>query len=228
MYVKRNPPAPFITSTLQQEAARRLRMSTKRTMILAQKLYEGVNIGDEGPTGLITYMRTDSTRLSEEAVAQVREYIYNNYGKEYVPKESRLFKKGKSSQDAHEAIRPTSIKYAPKTIKKYLDKDMYALYELIWNRFVACQMNPAEFEQISIDVEGGDYLFRATDQKAKFRGFLQVYDDIAKRIPLKMRMVIRLQNFPNIWFTDKELQSAMCCPANILPNRRHAIRKQAS
>jgi DNA topoisomerase-1 len=178
--VKRNAPAPFITSTLQQEAARRLRMSTKRAMILAQKLYEGVNIGDEGPTGLITYMRTDSTRLSSEAVAQVREYIYNNYGKEYLPKEPRLFKKGKSSQDAHEAIRPTSIKYAPKTIKKYLDKDMYALYELIWNRFVACQMNPAEFEQISIDVEGGDYLFRATDQKAKFRGFLQVFDDIAE------------------------------------------------
>jgi DNA topoisomerase-1 len=178
--VKRNPPAPFITSTLQQEAARRLRMSTKRTMMLAQKLYEGVNIGDEGPTGLITYMRTDSTRLSEEAVAQAREYIYNNYGKEYVPKEQRHFKKGKSSQDAHEAIRPTSMKHVPKAVKKYLDKDMYALYELIWNRFLACQMTPAEFEQISVDVEGGEYMFRATDQKAKFRGFLQVFDDVSE------------------------------------------------
>ena len=146
--VKRNPPAPFITSTLQQEAAKRLRMSAKRTMMLAQKLYEGQEIGEEGLTGLITYMRTDSTRLSEEAVTHVREYIYNNYGKEYLPKEPRLFKKGKASQDAHEAIRPTSMKLTPKIVKKYLDKDMFALYELIWNRFIACQMAAAEFEQI--------------------------------------------------------------------------------
>jgi DNA topoisomerase-1 len=178
--VKRNPPAPFITSTLQQEAARRLRMSTKRTMMLAQKLYEGLEIGEEGLVGLITYMRTDSTRLSEEAVAHVREYILNNYGTEYVPKEPRLFKKGKSAQDAHEAIRPTSIKHTPKAVKKYLDKDMFALYELIWNRFIACQMMPAEFEQVTVDVEGGDYLFRATDQLPKFRGFLQVFDDVAE------------------------------------------------
>ncbi len=175
--VKRNPLPPFITSTLQQEAARRLRFSAKRTMMLAQKLYEGVEIGEEGPTGLITYMRTDSTRLSEEAVTHVREYIYNNYGKEYVPKEARLFKKGKSSQDAHEAIRPTSVKLPPKAVKKYLEKDMFALYELIWNRFVACQMVPAVFEQISVEVTGGEYLFRASDQIPTFRGFLQVYDD---------------------------------------------------
>jgi DNA topoisomerase-1 len=129
--VKRNAPAPFITSTLQQEAARRLRFSAKRTMMLAQKLYEGVVVGEEGPTGLITYMRTDSTRLSGEAVAQVREYIFDNYGKEYLPKEPRLFKKGKASQDAHEAIRPTSVKFTPKEAKKHLDKDLYLLYELI-------------------------------------------------------------------------------------------------
>jgi len=176
--VKRNAPAPFITSTLQQEAAKRLRMSSKRTMMLAQKLYEGQEIGEEGLTGLITYMRTDSTRLSEEAVAQIREYIYNNYGKEYLPKEPRLFKKGKASQDAHEAIRPTSVKLTPKIVKKYLDKDMFALYELIWNRFIACQMSPAEFEQLTVEVTGGDYLFRASDQLPTFRGFLQVYDDI--------------------------------------------------
>ncbi len=176
--VKRNAPAPFITSTLQQEAARRLRFSAKRTMMLAQKLYEGVEVGDEGPTGLITYMRTDSTRLSAEAVAQVREYIYDNYGKEYVPKEPRLFKKGKASQDAHEAIRPTSLKLTPKAVKKHLEKDLYLLYELIWNRFIACQMAPAEFEQMSVDVTGGEYLFRATDQRPLFRGFLQVYDDM--------------------------------------------------
>ncbi|MGB2869368.1 MAG: type I DNA topoisomerase [Bacteroidota bacterium] len=180
--VKRNAPAPFITSTLQQEAARRLRFSAKRTMMLAQKLYEGVDVGEEGMTGLITYMRTDSTRLSEEAVLHVREYIFNNYGKEYVPKEARLFKKGKSSQDAHEAIRPTSIKLSPKAVRKYLEKDMFALYELIWNRFVACQMSPAQFEQISVDVEGGEYLFRATDQRPTFRGFLQVYDDMVEEI----------------------------------------------
>ncbi len=176
--VKRNPPAPFITSTLQQEAAKRLRMSSKRTMMLAQKLYEGQDIGEEGLTGLITYMRTDSTRLSEEAVLHVREYIYNNYGKEYLPKEPRLFKKGKASQDAHEAIRPTSLKLTPKIVKKYLDKEMFALYELIWNRFIACQMAQAEFEQITVEVTGGEYLFRASDQVSTFRGFLQVYDDI--------------------------------------------------
>jgi DNA topoisomerase-1 len=177
--VKRNPPAPFITSTLQQEAARRLRFSAKRTMMLAQKLYEGVDVGEEGPTGLITYMRTDSTRLSGDAVAQVREYIYDNYGKEYVPKEPRLFKKGKASQDAHEAIRPASVKLTPKAVKKHLDKDLFLLYELIWNRFIACQMSPAEFEQMSVDVVGGEYVFRATDQRPLFRGFLQVYDDVA-------------------------------------------------
>lgn len=176
--VKRNAPAPFITSTLQQEAARRLRFSAKRTMMLAQRLYEGVEVGDEGPTGLITYMRTDSTRLSAEAVAQVREYIYENYGKEYVPKEARLFKKGKASQDAHEAIRPTSLKLTPKAVRKHLEKDLYLLYELIWNRFVACQMAPAQFEQTSVDVAGGVYIFRATDQRPLFRGFLQVYDDM--------------------------------------------------
>ncbi len=178
--VKRNPPAPFITSTLQQEAARRLRFSARRTMSLAQKLYEGVEVGDEGMTGLITYMRTDSTRLNAEAVSHAREYIFENYGKEYVPKEPRLFKKGKSSQDAHEAIRPTSIKYSPKFLRKYLDKDLYLLYELIWNRFMACQMSPALFEQLSVDVVGGDYLFRATDQQSLFRGFLQVYDDVVE------------------------------------------------
>ncbi|MEX2116375.1 MAG: type I DNA topoisomerase [Bacteroidota bacterium] len=178
--VKRNPLPPFITSTLQQEAARRLRISAKRTMMLAQRLYEGVELGEEGLTGLITYMRTDSTRLSSEATAHVREYIYENYGKEYVPKEPKQYKKVKASQDAHEAIRPTSIKFTPKFVKKHLDKDLYALYELIWNRFVASQMSPAQFEQISVDVVGGDYLFRATDQLPVFRGFLQVYDDVAE------------------------------------------------
>ena len=177
--VRRNPPPPFITSTLQQESARRLRLHAKRTMMLAQKLYEGVELGEEGRVGLITYMRTDSTRLSDDAVRSVREFIYENYGKEYLPHEPRLFKKGKSSQDAHEAIRPTSIKHTPKAVRKFLDDEMFALYELIWNRFVACQMSAAVFEQLTVDVAGGEFLFRATDTLPQFRGFLQVYDDLA-------------------------------------------------
>jgi DNA topoisomerase-1 len=176
--VKRTPPPPFITSTLQSEAANRLRFSTKRTMTLAQKLYEGIEIGTEGRVGLITYMRTDSTRLSNEAVLAVREYIYSNYGAEYLPKEPRLYRKGKSSQDAHEAIRPTMMQHTPKAVKKYLDKELFLLYELIWNRFIACQMSPAEFEQITVDIKGGEYLFRATGSNPQFRGFLQVYDDM--------------------------------------------------
>lgn len=177
--VKRNPPAPFITSTLQQEAANRLGFSAKKTMQLAQELYEGVEIGEDGMVGLITYMRTDSTRLSADAVEAVREYIFNNYGKEYLPKEPREYKKGKASQDAHEAIRPTTIKYEPKYIKKFLhSKDLFRLYELIWNRFVACQMTSAEFDQLTVEIIGGDYLFRATGTTPKFRGFLQIYDDI--------------------------------------------------
>jgi len=176
--VKRNPPPAFITSTLQQEAARRLRLHAKRTMMLAQKLYEGVELGDEGRIGLITYMRTDSTRLSADAVKEAREFIYENYGKEYVPQEPRQYKKGKGSQDAHEAIRPTSMKYSPKLVRKYLDEDMFELYELIWNRFLACQMSSAVFDQTTVDIQGGDYLFRATDTVPKFRGFLQVYEEV--------------------------------------------------
>lgn len=176
--VKRNPLAPFVTSTLQQEAANRLGFTAKRTMILAQKLYEGIELGEQGSVGLITYMRTDSTRLSGEAVTSARKYIYENYGPEYVPKEPRQYKKGKVSQDAHEAIRPTAIANVPKSIKKYLDKDLYALYELIWNRFIASQMSPAQFEQVTVDVKGGPFVFRATGSIPKFRGFLQVFDDL--------------------------------------------------
>ncbi len=176
---KRNPLPPFITSTLQQEASRKLYLTATRTMKLAQKLYEGVEIGDEGSVGLITYMRTDSTRLSDDAVASVREYIINNYGKEYLPKHPNVYKKKKTSQDAHEAIRPTSVKYAPQEIKKYLDKDLFRLYELIWNRFVACQMEAAIMETTTVIVGGGRFQFKATSSRYTFRGFLQVYDDAA-------------------------------------------------
>ncbi len=177
--VKRNPSPPFITSTLQQEAASRLRFSTKRTMILAQRLYEGIELGEEGSVGLITYMRTDSVRLSHEATTAAREFIYNQYGKEYLPKHAREYKKVKASQDAHEAIRPTALKYSPKSIKKYLEKDIYALYELIWNRFIASQMEAAVYEQVTVDLTGGRYTFRATGSSIVFRGFLQVYDDLS-------------------------------------------------
>jgi len=174
---KRNPPPPFITSSLQQEASRRLRFSAKKTMMVAQQLYEGVELGAEGPVGLITYMRTDSTRLSNEAIEKVRSHILSNYGPEYLPPAPRIFKKSKSAQDAHEAIRPTSIDYSPESIKKLLSHDQFALYELIWNRFVACQMTPAILDQTSILIEGGIFLFKATGSIYKFRGFLQVFDD---------------------------------------------------
>ncbi len=177
--VKRNPPPPFITSTLQQEAASRLGFTAKKTMTLAQKLYEGIEIGDDGLVGLITYMRTDSTRLSKESLEAVRSYIINNYGKDYISKEIREYKKGKASQDAHEAIRPTTIKYTPKSINKYFEnKDLLKLYELIWNRFISCQMASALSDQVTVEISGGIYLFRSTGTTPKFRGFLQVYDDI--------------------------------------------------
>jgi DNA topoisomerase-1 len=175
---KRNPSPPFITSSLQQEASRRLRFSAKKTMLIAQQLYEGIELGEEGPVGLITYMRTDSTRLSNDSIERVREYIYKNFGKEYLPDSPRIFKKSKSAQDAHEAIRPTYMENTPEKVKKYLSKEQYALYELIWNRFVACQMAPAVLDQTTILIEGGKFLFKATGSIYKFRGFLQVYDDI--------------------------------------------------
>lgn len=174
---RRNPLPPFITSTLQQEASRKLRLSASRAMKLAQKLYEGIELGPEGSVGLITYMRTDSTRLSDDAVGEAREYIFNNYGKEYLPKHPHVYRKKKTSQDAHEAIRPTSMKYSPKAVKKYLDKELFNLYELIWNRFVACQMEAAIMETTTVMVEGGPYVFKATASVYTFRGFLQVYED---------------------------------------------------
>ena len=178
--VSRNPSAPFITSTMQQEAANRLRFGTKRTMAIAQQLYEGVELGDEGAVGLITYMRTDSTRLSEEAVKNLRGYIDEAYGKEFLPDKVRTFKSKSGAQDAHEAIRPTSLEHSPDKVKKYLSREQYALYELIWKRFVACQMAAAKLDQTSVFVEGGEFMFKGVGSVYKFRGFLQVYDDYAE------------------------------------------------
>jgi DNA topoisomerase-1 len=173
--VKRSPTPPFITSRLQQEAARKLYFSPSRTMKIAQRLYEGVELGDAGATGLITYMRTDSPRVSPQALDMVRGYIANRYGKDYLPDHANFYKGSKSSQDAHEAIRPTSTDRDPESLARYLDKDELALYTLIFNRFVSSQMVPAVFDRTTIDIESGDAIFRATGQVMKFDGFMRVY-----------------------------------------------------
>jgi DNA topoisomerase-1 len=178
---RRNPVAPFITSTLQQESARKLRFSVKRTMMLAQRLYEGVEVGKES-VGLITYMRTDSTRVSDDAVRDVRDFIGERFGPQYLPESPNFYKSKKGAQDAHEAIRPTSMAYAPEVVDKYLQEDERKVYRLIWNRFVASQMMPALYDQTTIDVDakgknGGDYLFRATGSVEKFDGFRKVYKE---------------------------------------------------
>lgn len=175
--VKRKPSAPFTTSLLQQEASRRLGFSNKKTMQVAQRLYEGVSIGKEH-VGLITYMRTDSTRLSPESEQAAKEFIQDNYGKEYVPAKTPKYKsKSSNVQDAHEAIRPTSMQYTPDETKEFLGRDEARLYALIFNRFLASQMNPAEYDQTSVDIKGGEFLFKASGSILTFKGFLAVYQD---------------------------------------------------
>ncbi len=179
---RRNPVAPFITSTLQQESSRKLRFSVKRTMMLAQQLYEGVEVGEEGSVGLITYMRTDSTRVSDDAVTEVREFITGKFGPQYIPGAPNVYKSKKDAQDAHEAVRPTSAMRTPEEMAKFLAEDQLKLYRLIWMRFLASQMNPAVFDQTTIDldakgVSGTDYTFRATGSVMKFDGFLAVYEE---------------------------------------------------
>lgn len=176
--VNRQPAPPFTTSTMQQEAANRLGFTAKRIMAIAQQLYEGVELGEEGSVGLITYMRTDSTRVADEAIAEVRNYITSDYGLEYLPQAPRKYKLKSSAQDAHEAIRPASMKRTPKSIKKYLSPEQYKLYELIWQRFVASQMEAAVLEQTSIEIAGGRFLLRTSGSIIVFRGFLQVFDDV--------------------------------------------------
>jgi DNA topoisomerase-1 len=179
---RRNAVAPFITSTLQQESSRKLRFSVKRTMMLAQKLYEGVELGKEGAVGLITYMRTDSTRVSNDALDDVRTFVGERFGAQYVPKEPNTYKSKKDAQDAHEAIRPTGVVRTPESLEKFLAEDELKLYRLIWMRFVASQMAPAVFDQTTIEVDaaGKDsnrYRFRATGSVPKFDGFLAVYEE---------------------------------------------------
>lgn len=185
---KRNPVPPFITSTLQQESSRKLRFSVKRTMMLAQGLYEGKELGKEGSIGLITYMRTDSTRVSDDALTEVRQFVGDRYGKDavapysYLPEKPNVYKTKKDAQDAHEAIRPTSVSRTPESLAKYLAEDELKLYRLIWMRFVASQMMPAVFDQTTIDIDakgktGENYAFRATGSVLKFDGFLKVYEE---------------------------------------------------
>jgi DNA topoisomerase-1 len=179
---KRNPVPPFITSTLQQESSRKLRFSVKRTMMLAQGLYEGKELGNEGAVGLITYMRTDSTRVSEDALTEVRGFVTERYGAEFLPKSPNIYKTKKDAQDAHEAIRPTSVLRTPESLEKLLAEDELKLYRLIWMRFIASQMMPALFDQTTIDVNATGkskvpYIFRATGSVLKFEGFLKIYEE---------------------------------------------------
>ena len=172
---KRNPSAPFITSTLQQEASRKLNFSPKKTMMLAQRLYEGIAMGRKGTVGLITYMRTDSVKLSDQSLEEVRAFIPERYGKEFLPGTPNLYKSKKSAQEAHEAIRPTDVLLEPSTIKESLEKDMFRLYQLIWSRFVSCQMVPAILDTTQFDIKTGKFLFRSNGSILKFAGFMKVY-----------------------------------------------------
>jgi DNA topoisomerase-1 len=174
---KRNPVPPFITSKLQQEASRKLSFPVKRTMMIAQHLYEGIELGSEGSVGLITYMRTDSTRVGEAALGEAREFISGQYGANYLPEKAVHYRSKKAAQDAHEAIRPTDVTRTPDSLAKYLKPEELKLYRLIWQRFVASQMMPALFDQTTIDIGAGRFTFRATGSVLKFDGFLKVYQE---------------------------------------------------
>jgi DNA topoisomerase-1 len=178
---RRSPAPPFTTSKFQQDASRKLRFSVKRSMMIAQRLYEGVDLGDEGTVGLITYMRTDSVRVSNDALNEVRAMVASNFGPQYLPDAPNVYKSKKEAQEAHEAIRPTSAARTPDSVKQYLKEDEYKVYKLIWQRFVASQMNPAVFDQTSVDIDaktdGTSYLFRVTGSVLKFDGFLKVYEE---------------------------------------------------
>ena len=172
---KRQPAPPFTTSTLQQEASRKLNMTPRRTMSIAQQLYEGIDIAGEGTVGLITYMRTDSLRLSDDAINAAKDYIVSHYGPEFYPPQTRVFKTKAGAQDAHEAIRPTDVNLTPEAVRKSLTPEQNRLYKLIWSRFMACQMANALYDSVSIDVTAGTHLFRATHSSLKFPGFTTVY-----------------------------------------------------
>lgn len=218
---KKNPLPPFITSTLQQEAYKRLNFTSKKTMSIAQQLYEGIDLKNEGTAGLITYMRTDSVRISDEAQKSAMDYIDTNYGKEFLPENKRIYKTKSNAQDAHEAIRPTSIIRHPDKIKDSLTLDQYKLYKLIWSRFLASQMASAIYDTASCDIAAGEYLFKATGSQLKFAGFLNIYNieeeenkkmpelDKGQKLPLKE--LIPKQHFtqPPARYTEATLVKAL-------------------
>ena len=223
---QRTPAPPFITSTLQQEASRRLSMTPRRTMSIAQQLYEGVEITGQGSIGLITYMRTDSLRLSDEALNSVRSYITEHYGENYCPKEPRRFKTKAGAQDAHEAIRPTDVRLSPEVVRKDLTQEQYRLYRLIWGRFTACQMANAVYDNVSVDVASAGHVFRANYSELKFPGYTAVYEEakdeesneLANPLPslsegeeLKLEKITPDQQFtqPPARFTEATLIRAM-------------------
>ena len=222
---QRKPAAPFITSTLQREASSKLGYGVSKTMQIAQKLYEGIDIGSDGPVGLITYMRTDSVRISDDAQAAAKDYITDSFGSNYYPAVPNNYVKGKGKnvQDAHEAIRPSYIERTPDSIKQYLTAEQYRLYKLIWSRFIASQMENAKVKNTSVDISAGDYLFKAGTSKITFDGFLKVYnesdDDIDQsKIPelnegdsLKLSKIDPKQHFtqPPPRFTEASLVKAL-------------------
>ncbi|MEC2076991.1 type I DNA topoisomerase [Metabacillus fastidiosus] len=202
---RRNPALPFTTSTLQQEAARKLNFRARKTMMIAQQLYEGIDLGSDGTVGLITYMRTDSTRISETAETEAKEFIIEKYGEEYTATVKRAPKNNSNAQDAHEAIRPTSAIREPNSLKEFLSRDQLRLYKLIWERFVASQMAQAILDTMSVDLNNNGVLFRATGSKVKFSGFMKVYvegsDDQAEE---KNKMLPDLENGDEIFSKDIE------------------------
>lgn len=225
---KRKASAPFITSSLQQDAARKLGFTSKRTMMVAQQLYEGIELGRKGPVGLITYMRTDSTRISDQAAKEAKEYILTNFGGSYYPAKANVYQAGKKAQDAHEAIRPTSVMMVPASIEKYLSKDQFKLYQLIWQRFVASQMVPAVYDMISVviknqaqklDLNARVFTLKSTGSKLKFPGFMAVYagveanekdvvlPEMAKGDEIKITKVEPVQHFtePPARYNDASL-----------------------
>ena len=223
---QRSPAPPFITSTLQQEASRRLSMTPRRTMSIAQQLYEGVEIAGQGSVGLITYMRTDSLRLSEEALSAARSFIGERYGDRYLPAQPRRFKTKAGAQDAHEAIRPTDVRLTPELVRKDLTQEQYRLYRLIWGRFTACQMANAVYDNVSVDVLSAGYTFRANYSELKFPGYTAVYeeakdeesDEISSPLPsleegeqLKLDTMLPDQQFtqPPARYTEATLIRAM-------------------
>ena len=223
---QRNPAPPFITSTLQQEASRKLNMTPRRTMSIAQQLYEGVDIEGEGTVGLITYMRTDSLRLSDEATAAAKEFILARYGADYYPGKARVYKTKSGAQDAHEAIRPSNVNWTPEQLKKDLTGEQYRLYRLVWSRFLASQMANAVYDSVAVEVEAAGHSFRASSSSLKFSGYTAVYEEgkdeekeekesplpaLREGEPLTLKDFDREQHFtqPPAHYTDATLIRAM-------------------